>query len=364
MIEDEQRMDAFEEAIRQVVKPGDVVVDLGAGTGVLGIFACQAGAGQVIAIERGPLEHVARALYRENGFADRLCWIGRDSLEIELSVRADVLISETLGNFGIDEGLPVYLGDAVERFLKPTGRCIPGKVRLYMAAASHVPRALASQAYAVLHPAMRHVLIDTPWIEDVAIDQCLTPPILVADYDCSVGGVGTDLRFRQPMPVEKPGQMASIVGWFEAELCPGVTVSTAPDAPRTHWKQTVFAMDRPQAVNPGDSISVSVQGRWLDKGFDWQVRCSPPSSEEMPAGQKATPSRSEDPAGARNPASIATWSLSEKGERERRLIALIAAGADPETIRRRTPEIVDDPTSGAETAQDLVTSLLAKVFRL
>lgn len=364
MIHDERRMGAFEEAIRQVVKAGDVVIDLGAGTGVLGIFACQAGAGQVIAIERGPLEHVARALYRENGFSDRLCWIGRDSLEIELSVRADVLISETFGNFGIDEGLHIYLGDAVERFLKPTGQCIPSKVRLYMAAATHVPRALARQADAVLHPAMRHILVDTPWIEDVEIDQCLTPPVLVAEYDCSVGGVGTDLHFRQPMLVEKPGQMASIVGWFEAELCRGVTISTAPDAPQTHWKQTVFSMGRPKAVKPGDSISVSVQGRWLDKSFDWQVHCSPPSSEETPAGQEVTTSWSEAYTGARRPASIPTLCLSDKGEQERQLIALITAGADPDTINRHSPGLVDDLTCGAKTAQDLVTSLLAKVLRL
>ncbi|WP_281930870.1 50S ribosomal protein L11 methyltransferase [Roseibium album] len=364
MIEDEQRMGAFKKAIRQVVKPGDVVIDLGAGTGVLGLFACQAGAGQVIAIERGPLEPVARALYRENGFADRLCWIGQDSLEVDLSVRADVLISETLGNLGIDEGLPVYVGDAVERFLKPTGQCIPGRVRLYMAATSHVPRALASRADAVLHPAMRHVLVKTPWIEDVAIDKCLTPPVLVAEYECSSGAVGTDLHFRQPMLIEKAGQLASIVGWFEAELCPGVTISTAPDAPPTHWKQTVFAVQRPPAVQAGDNISVSVQGRWLDNGFDWQVYCHPPSTEEMSTEPRLMPAWFKGSAGNLNPASIATWSLSQKGEQERRLIALIAGGADRDTILRLAPEIFDDPTCAAEAAQALVSSLLVKVLRL
>ena len=66
MLNDRIRTEAFRDAIEKVVKPGDVVVDVGAGTGILSLFAARAGAARVYAIERSPTIEQAKAIARAN----------------------------------------------------------------------------------------------------------------------------------------------------------------------------------------------------------------------------------------------------------------------------------------------------------
>ena len=56
------RTDAFREAICRVLKRGDVVVDLGSGSGVFSFFAAEAGAARVYAIEKQHVADVAALL--------------------------------------------------------------------------------------------------------------------------------------------------------------------------------------------------------------------------------------------------------------------------------------------------------------
>ena len=52
MIADRVRVEAYRQALRRVVTPDSIVIDLGAGTGIFTLLACQLGARHVYAIER------------------------------------------------------------------------------------------------------------------------------------------------------------------------------------------------------------------------------------------------------------------------------------------------------------------------
>jgi predicted RNA methylase len=125
MIRDRVRTEAFRRAIESVVRPGDVVLDVGAGSGILSLFAARAGAACVYAVERTTVAAVAQGLAAANGVAEIVQVFHGDVREIELPGRVDVIVSEWLGGFGIDEGMLGPVIAARDRWLKPGGVMIP-----------------------------------------------------------------------------------------------------------------------------------------------------------------------------------------------------------------------------------------------
>ncbi|MBT6273043.1 MAG: hypothetical protein HOI95_02800, partial [Chromatiales bacterium] len=55
MIRDKVRMKAFHQALKASIRPGDTVVDIGTGTGVLAILAARCGAGKVVGFDRSDI---------------------------------------------------------------------------------------------------------------------------------------------------------------------------------------------------------------------------------------------------------------------------------------------------------------------
>jgi len=125
MLNDRHRMQAYKESIFQNVHPGDIVADIGTGTGILAFLALQAGADRIYALESGDIIERARKLAAHNDVLDKIVFINADSREAQLPEKVDVIITETFGGLGIDEGVLDILADARERFLKPDGCVLP-----------------------------------------------------------------------------------------------------------------------------------------------------------------------------------------------------------------------------------------------
>src|SRR5688500_18830014 len=132
---DRPRVDALRRAIHDTVKPGDVVLDLGCGTGLLGLMACEAGAARVYAIDNSGMIEIDRAIARASAFGDRITHIGGHSTAVDLPERADVLVFDQIGRLGFEAGLLEFALDVRKRFLKPDARIMPGPVTLSLALA-------------------------------------------------------------------------------------------------------------------------------------------------------------------------------------------------------------------------------------
>lgn len=104
-LKDEARTLAFRGAIRAVVRPGDVVIDVGAGSGILSFFAAEAGAGRVYAVEIDPVSAAAlrRSIMLNPVVADRVCVVEGDAAVVELPRAADVVVAEIIETGLLDE---------------------------------------------------------------------------------------------------------------------------------------------------------------------------------------------------------------------------------------------------------------------
>jgi 2-polyprenyl-3-methyl-5-hydroxy-6-metoxy-1,4-benzoquinol methylase len=131
MLNDRTRTSSYLESIRRNVQAGDVVLDIGTGTGIYAMAAARAGARHVYAIEAGPIARAARALFEANGLADRITLLRGWSTKLSLPERADVLISEVIGNEPLAEGVVGVTRDALDRLLKPDARLVPSRIRIY-----------------------------------------------------------------------------------------------------------------------------------------------------------------------------------------------------------------------------------------
>jgi len=118
-------------AISKVVKQGDIVLDAGCGTGILGLLALKAGAKKVVAVDSQNLSF-AKALAAENNLIDSIEYIQADfdTLDLKILPRFDVILAMLYSGHPIfDEGQVSLKNRIYEKFLLPNGKLIPNRVK-------------------------------------------------------------------------------------------------------------------------------------------------------------------------------------------------------------------------------------------
>ena len=274
LLEDNVRTEAFAEAIARVVRPGDVVLDLGSGSGVLAIMACRAGARKVFAVERGHIADVATMLVADNGCADRVEILHARSQEVELPEPANVLITEILGNLGFDEQIVPSVLDARRRLLTADARLIPARVALL---AAPVDAARVHEREVGFWSAPRYG-IDFSLVRTFAanqvrlieVDDTLAPAAPLVEIDLATvtsPAIEGSARFT----IGRDGVMHGFAGWFDATLAGGVRVSNEPPLRTPNWRQALLPLDDGVAVARGDEVTLQVES---SDGVNWRWRGS------------------------------------------------------------------------------------------
>jgi type I protein arginine methyltransferase len=131
MLADSVRVDTYAKALEKHIRPGDVVVDVGTGTGILSFLAVRARPKIVHAIDHSDSIEMAEVLARSNGITGiELHKI--HSRAFDPAEMADVIIHEQIGDLLFEERMVETLLDLRDRVLKPGGRIVPGRFSFYI----------------------------------------------------------------------------------------------------------------------------------------------------------------------------------------------------------------------------------------
>ena len=275
MMVDDVRTGSYRQAISQVIRKGDVVVDVGCGSGILSFLACRAGARHVYAIEREAVIEVAKLVAAKNGLQDRVTFFNDVSFSVELPERADVILTETMGTFGFEAGILGSLTDARDRFLKEGGRLIPHIVELFLVPVElpkfyeHVIDFWVTGCQGLDYSPVRELTVNnfhplklhegTFLSEPTHVERIVFAETKRAEVDTNVSFYAT-----------RRGRLHGLAGWFNAELAPGLQVSNGPGDRASHWGLAFFPIDRPVPVERGNRILTEISS--TDNGEYWHWR--------------------------------------------------------------------------------------------
>lgn len=269
MVADTVRVDAFRKAIEAAVHPGSVVLDVGAGTGILSLLAVHAGARKVYAVEPTAIAAVAREVVRENRMEERIVVLEQGIEKVSLPEPADVLVFEWMGGWGVDEGMLPLLLLARDRWLKPAGRVIPSVVGAWMAPV--YDSALAGERE-LWNGARYGVSLVTLWTHmvdmwhygrhHILVDDLIAAPFQLWSHDAksqTYAQACATMSASHRFVASRRGELNALCVWFDAELVPGVRLGNSPGSPANHWGPTVFPLDRPHHVEEGAGIDVAFE---------------------------------------------------------------------------------------------------------
>ena len=278
MLADPVRGSAYLAAVRESVRPGAVVADIGAGPGVLGIYAATLGARRVFLVDPDASVNAARALAIENGVEDRVEIIRARSTEIELPERADVIVSDLRGVTPFHGSHLESAADIRRRLLAPGGTCIPLRDRVHVALVedgalyARTVGAWCGVPAPLAHESLTSLMANGWFRARVTGQQLLSEssPLVTLDYE----------RTAPPLHVSwnacatRDGTAHGILLWFDTDLTASISLSNAPDAPPALYGQAFFPFRPAITLHRGESLRLELRAvrSGDDYAWSWSAR--------------------------------------------------------------------------------------------
>ncbi|XP_002514159.2 protein arginine N-methyltransferase 1.1 [Ricinus communis] len=270
MLKDVVRTKTYQNVIYQnkFLFKNKVVLDVGAGTGILSLFCAKAGAAHVYAVECSAMADMAKEIVESNGFSNVVTVLKGKVEELELPVaKVDIIISEWMGYFLLYENMLNTVLYARDKWLVNDGILLPDKASLFITAIEDAEykedkiefwnRVYGFDMSCIKKQAMMEPLVDT-----VDQNQVVTNCQLLKTMDISKMASG-DASFTVPFKLvaERDDYIHALVAYFDVSFtrCHKLMgFSTGPRSRATHWKQTVLYLEDVLTICEGEAITGSM----------------------------------------------------------------------------------------------------------
>lgn len=285
MLNDTVRIAAYRAGIAAGVKPGDVVLDLGTGTGVLAYFAAMSGARKVYAVDHSPFIDVARQIAHRNGFS-QVEFVQQNSREFTPAEPIDVIVHEQLDRELFGENMVENLLDLKRRVLAPGGRILPGAFEFYVEPLAIKPHYRVPRLWDTTELGFDlGFLRDSPLIEPYRDDHkmweiqahyadyflCEPEPLIAFDINTLVSQADIPRHFEVQRTVTRAGTVDGFSIHFRALFDAQTVLDTSPLAPQTHWITLAFRTDR-RRVSVGDRLAYTIDLPVLIDRYSWRLK--------------------------------------------------------------------------------------------
>jgi predicted RNA methylase len=268
MLNDAERNDAFETAIKRSIRPNCTALDVGSGSGLLAMLAARHGINFVTSCEMiEPIAELAKKITALNGFEDQIKIVLKPSHDLvvgrDLAKRADLLITETIDCGLLGEGILPIIRHARQSLLTPDATLIPAKaVVKFSLLESNMVHRLNFVSQASQFNVSLFNLFSTNGYFPVRLStwthRLLSQPTTAFDFDFQRDSLQPRQRYTS-VQVEQSGTLHGIVFWFELDLGNGVSFNNAIDNQKSHWMQAVQCFRESIVVQQGDSLALTIK---------------------------------------------------------------------------------------------------------
>jgi len=267
MLKDEVRTLSYKNSIvnNKHLFKDKVVLDVGCGTGILSMFAAQAGAKMVIGIDCSEILTQARQIVKDNGLDHIVTLIKGKVEEVTLPVdKVDIIISEWMGYFLLYESMLDTVIYARDKWLVPGGLIFPDKATLYLTAIEDADYKedkinFWDKVYGFNMSCIKEMALREPLVDTVDQNMVISNSVPVLKVDITTVKK-EDLNFVAPfkLTAARNDYCHAFVAYFDIEFSKchkPVYFSTGPRARYTHWKQTVFYIHDVLSIRQNETIT-------------------------------------------------------------------------------------------------------------